>query len=141
MGLFSARVQFEFVALFPCQFLTFPLCLLAVVCRYFSDFLGLVSVPSVVLLVVQGLVLDPLYVLLLLKILCRRYCHCRYLSQIALVPLDLVDRYHYCFPRCLSIGLGYLPIPQSLQGKVVQRWIEDLDSVRQCWNVYLGDDF
>ena len=114
MGLFSSRVQFEFVHLFLCQFLTFPLFLLTVVCRYFPDLFGLVSVPSVVPPVVHGLVRDPLIVLRLLKIFRRRHRRCCCLSQIVLVLPDPVERYRYCFRRCPRVGLGYLPIPESL---------------------------
>ena len=57
------------------------------------------------------------------------------------MPLDHFDRYGYRFCRCLRVGLGYLPIPESLLGKVVQGWIGVVESVRGCSNVDLGDDF
>ena len=113
MGLFSAKVQYELVPLFLCQFFTFPLFLLAVVCQCFTDLLGLVSVPPVIPLLISGLVLDALFVVLLLKILRCRYRRCRCLSGIVLEPPDSVDRYRYCFRRCPRVGLGYLPIPNS----------------------------
>ena len=127
MGLFSARVQFEFVPLFLCQFFTFPLFPLAVVCRYFPDLPGLVPFLSVVPQVVLGLLPVPLCVVPV----CLRILRRHYLSRIVLVPLDRVDRYRYRFCRCPRVGLGYLPIPESLLGKVVQRWIGVVDSVRQ----------
>ena len=114
MGLFSARVQFEFVPLFLCQFLTFTLLLLAVVYRCFPDLLGLVFDLSLVRPVVYGRVLDPLFVLLRLRILLHRYrcCHC--LSRIVFVPPDPIDHYRYSFCRCLRVSLVYLPIPKAL---------------------------
>ena len=57
------------------------------------------------------------------------------------MSLDLVDRCRYRLLRCPRVGLRYVPIPESLLGKIVQRWIDVVDSVRRCWNVDLGDDF
>ena len=73
-----------------------------------------------------------LSVLLLWKIRRRRFRRCGYLSRIVLVPLDLVDRCRYRFLGCPRVGLRYVPIPEFLSGKVVQRWINVVDSVRWC---------
>ena len=116
MCLFSSRVQIEFVPRFPCQFLTFPLFVLAVVCQYFPDLPGLVPLLSVV----QQLGLDhlpvPLFVVGLLLKIGRRCC----LSRIVLVPVDPPDRYRCRCCQRLEVDFRFLPIPEYLLGKVVQ---------------------